>query len=182
MRKIFVVLLLFVGMHSWANPAMDQINTLIEKKSAQHAPKVKPRVEHFSNTAHFNFFLSKAAISLRKHFTFVLFYMSTCPHCQRFDPILRSLIDRYHFNVQAYTLNGASLPSFPNSIQPSLQISESFFGDKGAKVPALFLVNNKNLNAYTVSIGEASRAGLVSRLNELAPKIIAFEKGGRIDV
>ena len=58
---------------------------------------------------------------------FVLFYMSSCPHCRRFDPILKHYAKTHHIPVLAYTLDGQSLPSFPNSVVPNRSEMQKFF-------------------------------------------------------
>jgi len=132
------MLLCFAG-----NATLSQLKQLLAQK--EHPVRL--------NKLEANNGLNQAAESLKIKYRFVLFYMSTCPHCQRFDPIIRKFIDHYGFKITAYTLNGQSLPSFANSEQPDLQTTNVFFARKGAQVPALFLLNTKNLHVYTVSIG-----------------------------
>lgn len=115
-------------------------------------------------------------IALKNDYIFVLFYRSTCPYCRAFDPILKSFADHYGFNVEAFTTDGESLPSFPNSTPIDPTIVQAFFG-VGAEleVPTLFLLNTQNGHVYPVSTGALSKEELFNRMNELAPKIVQNE-------
>jgi len=115
-------------------------------------------------------------IALKNDYILVLFYRSTCPYCRAFDPILKSFADHYGFNVEAFTTNGESLPSFPNSTPIDPKIVQAFFG-VGAEleVPTLFLLNTQNGHVYPVSTGALSAEELLDRMNDLAPKIAQNE-------
>ena len=118
--------------------------------------------------------------SLKNHYQFVLFYRASCPHCRRFDPILKEYAENTGTKVVAFTLDGVSLPSFPNSIPVSRRILEQYFGNNEILVPTLFLLNKKNLHAYPVSVGELNYYELASRINNLIPKIISFERAQHV--
>lgn len=109
-------------------------------------------------------------------YQFILFYRSSCPYCQRFDPVLKKYSEDNGIKVIAFTLDGISLPSFPNSIPVSRKVIEEYFGDNEISVPTLFLLNIANLHAYPVSRGALSYYDLVSRMNELIPKVLSFER------
>jgi len=115
-------------------------------------------------------------IALKNDYIFVLFYRSTCPYCRAFDPTLKSFADHYGFNVEAFTTDGESLPSFPNSTPIDPKIVQAFFG-VGAEleVPTLFLLNTHNGHVYPVSTGALSAEELLNRMSELAPKIVQNE-------
>lgn len=100
-------------------------------------------------------------------YAFVLFYMSSCPHCQRFDPILKSYALHNHIPVLAYTLDGQSLPSFPSSIRPIQSEIAMFFGKTIPMVPALFLMDNKKKTILPVLKGESSYLQLKSRIQQI---------------
>jgi type-F conjugative transfer system pilin assembly thiol-disulfide isomerase TrbB len=98
---------------------------------------------------------------------FVLFYMSTCPHCQRFDPVLRSYAETHSIPVLAYTLDGISLPSFPNSIYPTDVEVRHFFPDAPPEVPTLYLMDIETHKIIPVLQGEASADQLAMRMQEI---------------
>ena len=100
-------------------------------------------------------------------FAFILFYMSSCPHCQRFDPILRVFSEKNHVPVLAYTLDGKSLSSFPNSINPDQSEILKFFPNKNPVVPTLFLIDEVNHKIYPVLQGEATMDQLSMRFSQL---------------
>src|SRR3990167_9278415 len=104
-------------------------------------------------------------------FAFVLFYMQSCPHCQRFDPILKAFSDDHRIPVLAYTLDGKSLPSFPNSFNPTQTELLKFFPTQNPVVPTLFLMDQQTHHIYPVFQGEASRYQLSQRYSLLKNKI-----------
>ena len=104
-------------------------------------------------------------------FAFVLFYMSNCPHCQRFDPVLKRYADENHIPVLAYTFNGKSLPSFPNSFTPNQDEVRHFFGNKAPVAPSLFLVNRDTQKIFTLLVGEAN----INQLNQRVLEVLSQE-------
>ena len=87
-------------------------------------------------------YINNSVYSLKSSYEFILFYRSTCPHCQRFDPILKQFSDITGIRVVAFTTDGVALPAFPNSVPVSRQVIAQYFG-QGAQifVPTLFLLN-----------------------------------------
>ena len=171
----FFLLFLCLSMStSWANHTFDQLQQLTAHR--QHGggsiKTFSPQpIEHTTPDG-----LSVTAQQLRSHYQLVLFYLSTCPHCQRFDPMLQAFVNQHHWPITPYTLNGQVLPAFPHSQLPSPTRIQHFFPAGNIAVPALFLVNRTNYHAYTVSMGEATSSGLVRRLNQLAPVINHYEQ------
>ena len=100
---------------------------------------------------------------------FVLFYMSSCPHCRRFDPVLEEYARDHHIPVLAYTLDGKTLPSFPESVVPNREELVRFFPSKHPSVPALFLMDSERQVILPVAAGEASYEQLDSRVRALMP-------------
>ena len=105
---------------------------------------------------------------------FILFYLSSCPHCQRFDPVLREYAEQHHIPVLAYTLDGKSLPSFPRSVLPTPAEKHRFFPNGNAVVPTLFLMNFDQHKIMPVLQGEANPNQLARRMKRLR----AMEGGG----
>ena len=99
-----------------------------------------------------------------KDVAFVLVYMSTCPHCQRFDPILKRYVIKHRIPVLAYTLNGISLPSFKDSVTPTQAELSKLFPDGHPVVPTLFVVDKKHHQLIRAITGEASYAQLKQRM------------------
>jgi type-F conjugative transfer system pilin assembly thiol-disulfide isomerase TrbB len=105
-------------------------------------------------------------------FAFVLFYMSTCPHCQRFDPILKVFGVENHIPILSYTLDGNALPSFPNSFTPTKNEVLKFFPSENPVVPTLFLMDQKTHRIYPVLRGEATQEQLSHRFEQLQNDIL----------
>ncbi len=98
---------------------------------------------------------------------FILFYMASCPHCQRFDPVLKAYAEKHHMPVLAYTLDGRSLPSFPRSVLPSQAEINRFFPNGSPVVPTLFLMNLDQHKIMPVLQGEAKAYQLEQRLQQI---------------
>ena len=150
-------LLFFLIQTSYANVAVDELNTLLLKKESPKSTTQKPRVENkdFSD-----------------NYYFVFIYRSTCPHCHKFAPILKDFATTFHLKVRAYSLDNESLEGFSaHSLTPEL--FQTFYVSGGYKptVPALFLVNRHTLDAYAVLFGKASPYQLARRVNELKQHI-----------
>lgn len=100
-------------------------------------------------------------------YALILFYLHRCPHCQRFDPIVRRFSEAHRIPVLPYTLDGESLPSFPDSVNPSHAEILKFFPTQNPVVPTLFLMDQKTHRIYPVLQGEATEEQLSQRLSQL---------------
>lgn len=98
---------------------------------------------------------------------FILFYMASCPHCQRFDPVLKTYAKQHGIPVLAYTLDGQSLPSFPKSIIPTPAELNRFFPNGSPVVPTLFLMDFNQHKIIPVLKGEASTVQVDRRMQEI---------------
>ncbi len=101
------------------------------------------------------------------HEAFILFYMASCPHCRRFDPIVKQYASDHHLPVLAFTLDGQSLPSFPKSLLPSQAEMNRFFPDGNPVVPTLFLMDYDQHKIIPVLKGEATMSQLGERLQQI---------------
>lgn len=108
-----------------------------------------------------------------EHAAFVIFYMSSCPHCRRFDPILKQYALSHRIPVLAYALHGEVLPSFPDSRTPTPDELKQFFPNGHITVPALFLMDLKTKKLYPVLSGEATAEQLDRRLKAMKEAINA---------
>ena len=105
--------------------------------------------------------------NIRPREAFILFYRASCPHCQRFDPVLKAYAVKHHIPVLAYTLDGRSLPSFPQSVLPSQAEMNRFFPNGHPVVPTLFLMNLDQHKIMPVLQGEAKTYQLDQRLQQI---------------
>lgn len=106
---------------------------------------------------------------LKQGYALVLFYESTCPHCQRFLPIVADVVNTYGLKIYPFTMNGGTLPSFANNTIPANDtIVNNFFQGASPVVPALYLVNVNTMDYMPLSQGEESEATLVQQLHTAA--------------
>ncbi len=99
---------------------------------------------------------------------FFFFFSGNCQYCKIFAPTVKRFAERYRISVMAISLDGSTLPEFPNAIR-----------DNGAartlKVtawPALFAVNPKTNQVMPLTNGAVS----VSDLEETVYKYAEFSK------
>lgn len=97
----------------------------------------------------------------------VLFYTATCPHCQRFVPILKRYADASHLPVLAFTLDGGTLPDFPDSLTPSVEEVRHFFPDQSPVVPVVFWIDGAHQKIVPVLQGEATLSQLTERMESV---------------
>jgi thiol-disulfide isomerase/thioredoxin len=113
-------------------------------------------------------------------YEFILFYSPTCPHCIKFEPILKQYANNTRIPVRSFAVDGSNLENYSNSDALPLELIEQFrryLGKKGnLSVPCLFILNKHNLHAYPVSQGALTYSKLCVRMEELIPKIIQLEK------
>lgn len=102
-----------------------------------------------------------------KRFVFVLFYMASCNHCKRFEPVIKEYVDRTDTRIILYTLDNAILPLFPESISPDQDEVGLFFPQGNPTVPALFIADTQTHKIYPVLHGEASAKQLEARVHQV---------------
>jgi len=114
-----------------------------------------------------------------RDYEFIFFYSLGCAYCRNFTPVLKRYSDNTGINVRGFILGGnSSNPDnyFPDSTVIKQEVSERFFGKENSlAVPALFVLNNKNLHVYPVSRGALTYSELTRRMDELVPKILNNE-------
>lgn len=97
------------------------------------------------------------------------FYSASCPHCQRFAPVLKQFSVRYGFKVLAISVDGGYLPSFPDAVM-----------DEGQKyifrvttLPSLFLVEPAHQQVALITDGALDENELSRRIF----KVLKLQKG-----
>jgi type-F conjugative transfer system pilin assembly thiol-disulfide isomerase TrbB len=105
----------------------------------------------------------------------VLFYSSSCPHCHRFAPVLQSWAERHQAEVLPLSLDNSALPQFPHFLPASTEWINAAFQNSTIQYPALFVVNPKNKTLYSVGFGFMNSDELNVRMEQLLPKISAYE-------
>lgn len=110
-------------------------------------------------------------------YQFVLFYKSTCPHCVRFDPVLKEYSRETGISIKAFTTNGRSLPDLPQTKAIDQSTINKYFGTNGSlRVPTLFVMHKTTKHVFPVSTGEMQYFELKDRMNILMKKVAAYEK------
>jgi len=105
--------------------------------------------------------------NLHPHEAFVLFYLSSCIHCKRFEPVLKQYAKNHQMPVLAYTLDGIALPGFPKSLSPNQEEINRFFPSHNLVAPTLFLMDLDKHTIKPVLKGEASTYQLDNRMQQL---------------
>lgn len=102
------------------------------------------------------------------HYALVLFYESTCPHCQRFTPIVAAVAAQQNIKLYAFTLNGGTLPAVAKDTAPANpDIVNNFYQNAPShEVPAVFLVNVNTMAFLPVSVGEEPEGQFVAQVQE----------------
>ncbi len=159
MRRIMgiflIVFCLSVNALSFAAISQQQVESLFQNNKNVSTQVSQLSHEHVEST-----------------YALVFFYMNSCIHCRRFDPILKAEAEKYHITVYPFTLDGGTFPEFPQSEKPSQEVLSHFFDrSKPITVPTVFLINQKTLNAYLVNQGELSAAEFEARLQSLIAHI-----------
>jgi conjugal transfer pilus assembly protein TraF len=137
----------------WATPEFD---FTLERPVNATALEVYDREKHATQ--------SRTAEQLaRTHVLFFLF-RSDCPYCQQFAPLLRNFEQKFGLPVFAITLDGGTLPEFPqarvdNGIAAALNVTQ---------VPALFLTSPRTNVITPVGYGVLSETELLERLQVIA--------------
>lgn len=136
----------------WTNPDLDL--------SLRH-PVYDQAVHAFKDERHnlVDRFLRDTA----RRYGLFFFFKSDCPFCHRFAPILKYFAESYGFEVIPVTLDGGSLPDFPN---PRLN-NAAGLNLKVNDVPALFLVNPATRQIQPVAYGFISPEELRQRIYTL---------------
>lgn len=135
----------------WLNPELDYSNqtptgTLAKRVWMQEEDKKKTK------------FLS----ALRNEIGFFFFFRSDCPYCHKFAPILKSLTNKFGFKVVAISLDGGTLPQFPDARLDNGQFEKLANNQK--VVPAVFAVFPKTNQVTPISFGLVSEDEIVKRL------------------
>ena len=118
--------------------------------------------------------------ALSKDYEFIFFYSSNCHYCIKFNPVLKLYSDNSGIWVKAFAIGNGSSPYFPSSTVVAQEVVDQFFGSfekrTNISVPTLFIMNKNNLHVYPVSSGALTYLELYTRMNDLVPKILRYEK------
>ena len=94
----------------------------------------------------------------------VFVFRSDCPFCHRFAPVLKRFAQTHGLTVLAVSLDGGSLPEYPNA-RPDNGIAARL---NARAVPALYLTQPSRREFRPVGFGLMSDTDLLERIAELA--------------
>lgn len=99
--------------------------------------------------------------ALAKDYGLIFFFSSNCAYCHEFARTIKSFAERYGWEVLAITLDGKSIPEYPNA-KTNNGISERLriYG-----VPALMLTNPKTGKIMPITFGLVSEQELINRIS-----------------
>lgn len=171
--KKSIALLGFMAITAFADIDAGAVNALVTQSTGTSLVAAPPPVNVSSGQSVMPQAagLDPAIEALVKNYSIVVFYESTCPHCQRFTPILKAFSDEYGFRVYAFSVDGPGLPAFPKPLAVNTGIVHNFFPTGQVVLPSSFLVNNATLMTYPINTGEMLMPDLVSRMDAIAADI-----------
>lgn len=145
-------LTLMVSLNLFANAVTKDISNIIQNKN---------QLKTLTSTASEKFADFDA---VNKTYAFIVFYRSTCPHCQRFIPILSHFGKDFGFRIYAYSTDGQTLPALQNTMPMTPSVEKVFFDSPTIEVPSLFLINTKTMQTYLIDRGEMDYGQLMDRV------------------
>lgn len=110
----------------------------------------------------------EALIKFSKETGLFFFYRSTCSYCRRFAPILKNFAERNNITIIPITLDGISLPEFPQSKTDTGQATQFHV----TTTPSLFAVNPYTQKAYPVAYGLTSETELRDNIYHIMTRLI----------
>lgn len=109
-------------------------------------------------------------------YIFVLFFSNQCPHCVAFAPVVKRYAQINHISIEPITLNGQTLPEFPNAQFATQEMIDLAYQGKPVVYPALFLANTQKHTLYPISFGEMTYSELSERINLLRARVAEYER------
>lgn len=108
--------------------------------------------------------LNQTAKSFAKDYGLWLFYRSDCPYCHKFAPIVKRFAESIGIHITAISMDGISIPDFPDSKVDQGQAEKS-----GVQVvPALFAVNPNKEEIIPVAHGLLTELELLERISAIS--------------
>lgn len=109
----------------------------------------------------------QAIANLGKDYGLLFFFKSDCTYCHAQAPILKLLESSYGLPVMAISLDGGSLPQFPNAKRDN-GISVIVSAGQGIDVtPTMYLVNRETKQSTLIGSGALAMEDLVERIRVL---------------
>ncbi len=104
--------------------------------------------------------------SLSNEYGLFFFFKESCQYCHAFAPVLKNFENKHNLTVMAVSLDGGSLPEYPNA-----QLDNGMAAELGVEVvPAVYAVHPRKNHVIPISHGFVSEAELLRRMSTLANK------------
>lgn len=102
-----------------------------------------------------------------QHYGLMFFFRGSCPYCHQFAPVLKAFSERYGFSVVAVTLDGGTLPTFP---QPKTNDAAATALEVES-VPAVYLIEPRQRTVAPASFGFIGYSELAQRVDTALQQI-----------
>ena len=99
---------------------------------------------------------------ISERFGIVWFYMSTCPYCHQYAPIIKSFTQKYDIYTIAVSIDGGSIDHFPDARLDTGQAEQ--FGVAGKPVPATVLYDGQTKTIHIIGYGILTHQDLINRI------------------
>jgi len=101
---------------------------------------------------------------LSRDYGLMFFFRSDCPYCHQQAPVLRLLERNYGLPVMGVSMDGGTLPQFPDARRDN-GISMTVSNGQGIQmVPALFLVHRETRQAVPIGSGALAIDEIIERI------------------
>jgi len=152
--SILALLSTVLSVSLFANAVTSDISRIIQKNgSAEILSSANSKNEKFSDFD-----------TVNQAYALLVFYRSTCPHCQHFIPVLAQFGKDSGFKIYAYSTDGQSLPALQDTMPMTASIEKTFFDSPNIEVPSLFIINTKTMQTYLIDRGEMDYMELMNRV------------------
>ncbi len=103
---------------------------------------------------------------LNSEYGLFFFFKESCQYCHAFAPVLKSFENKHSISVMAISLDGGTLPEYPDSTMDNGMAAELGI----EVVPAVYAVHPKRGHVIPIAHGFVSEAELLRRMSTLAQK------------
>lgn len=103
------------------------------------------------------------------HYGLLFFFRGSCPYCHQFAPVLQAFAQRYGFDIVAVSLDGGSLPEFPNPRSNEAAAAAL----KVDSVPAVYLIEPRTRQVAATSFGFVGYSELAQRVDSALSQLRA---------
>ncbi len=104
----------------------------------------------------------KTIKNINKRYGVFFLFRSDCPFCHKYSPILRSFQKKYKISIMAISMDGKSLPNWPDFMVDRGHVKK--MGLKLQAVPATLLFDKKTRKVIPIGFGVLSHSDLEERI------------------